>query len=155
MVKNLPTRQVTSHSIPGSGRSPGEGHSNPLQYSFLEKSMDRGAWWTPVHRIIKDPDRTEQLTLRLCCYTHTDTKFSSHYMSQSVTAQIPVPSRSQPPQLSSFSAPPPSSHSNVVNYTSPSNIFLSMHSNYFAFPSSSQNNMSSLRVIFLPYGPRT
>ena len=31
--------------IPGSGRSPGEGTSNPLQYSCLENSMDRGAWW--------------------------------------------------------------------------------------------------------------
>ena len=32
--------------IPGSGRSPGEGNGNPLQYSCLENSMDRGAWWT-------------------------------------------------------------------------------------------------------------
>ena len=31
--------------IPGAGRSPGEGHGNPLQYSCLEKPMDRGAWW--------------------------------------------------------------------------------------------------------------
>ena len=38
-------------SIPGSGRSPGEGNSNPLQYSYLENSMDRGAWWTTVHGI--------------------------------------------------------------------------------------------------------
>ena len=33
--------------IPGSGRSPGGGHGNPLQYSCLENSMDRGAWWGP------------------------------------------------------------------------------------------------------------
>ena len=32
-------------SIPGSGRSPGEGNGNPLQYSCLKNSMDRGAWW--------------------------------------------------------------------------------------------------------------
>ena len=32
-------------SIPGLGRSPGEGHGNPLQYSYLENTMDRGAWW--------------------------------------------------------------------------------------------------------------
>ena len=32
-------------SIPGSGRSPGDGNGNPLQYSCLENSMDRGAWW--------------------------------------------------------------------------------------------------------------
>ena len=35
--------------IPGSERSPGEGNGNPLQYSCLENSMDRGAWWATVH----------------------------------------------------------------------------------------------------------
>ena len=35
--------------IPGSGRSPGEGNGNSLQYSCLENSMDRGAWWAIVH----------------------------------------------------------------------------------------------------------
>ena len=35
--------------IPGLGRSPGEGHGHPLQYSFLEESVDRGAWWVTVH----------------------------------------------------------------------------------------------------------
>ena len=39
--------------IPGSGRSPGEGNGNPLQYSCLEKSMDRGAWWATVHEVAK------------------------------------------------------------------------------------------------------
>ena len=36
-------------SIPGSGRSPGEGNGNPLQYSCLENPMDGGAWWATVH----------------------------------------------------------------------------------------------------------
>ena len=40
-------------SIPGSGRSPGEGNGNPLQYSCLENSMDRGAWWATVHGVAK------------------------------------------------------------------------------------------------------
>ena len=40
-------------SIPGSGRSPGEGNGNPLQYSCLENSMDGGAWWATVHRVAK------------------------------------------------------------------------------------------------------
>ena len=40
-------------SIPGSGRSPGGGHDNPLQYSCLETPMDRGAWWGTVHRVAK------------------------------------------------------------------------------------------------------
>ena len=39
--------------IPALGRSPGRGHGNPLQYSYLENIMDRGAWWATVHRIIK------------------------------------------------------------------------------------------------------
>ena len=38
-------------SIPGLGRSPGEGHGNPLQYSCLGNPMDRGAWWATVHRV--------------------------------------------------------------------------------------------------------
>ena len=37
-------------SIPGSGRSPGEGNGNPLQCSCLENPMDGGAWWATVHR---------------------------------------------------------------------------------------------------------
>ena len=39
--------------IPGSGRSPGEGNGNPLQYSCLESPMDRGAWWAIVHGVAK------------------------------------------------------------------------------------------------------
>ena len=40
-------------SIPGSGTSPGEGNDNPLEYSCLEKPMDRGAWWATVHGVAK------------------------------------------------------------------------------------------------------
>ena len=39
--------------IPGSGRSPGEGNGNPLQYSCLENPMDGGAWWATVHGVAK------------------------------------------------------------------------------------------------------
>ena len=39
--------------IPGSGRSPGEGNGNPIQYSCLENSMDRGALWATVHGVTK------------------------------------------------------------------------------------------------------
>ena len=39
--------------IPGSGRSPGGGSGNPLQYSCLENSMDRGVWWIIVHGVTK------------------------------------------------------------------------------------------------------
>ena len=40
-------------SIPGPGRSPGEGNGNPLQYSWLENPMDREAWWATVHGVTK------------------------------------------------------------------------------------------------------
>ena len=55
-VKNLPANAGDvrdSSSIPGSGRSPGKGNGNPLQYSFLENPMDRGAWRTVVHGVTK------------------------------------------------------------------------------------------------------
>ena len=51
MVKNLPAYAGDLGSIPGSGRSPGEGNGNPLQYSCLENPMDRGAWWATVHGV--------------------------------------------------------------------------------------------------------
>ena len=40
-------------SIPGSGRSPGEGNGYPFQYPCLENFMDRGAWWVTVHAVTK------------------------------------------------------------------------------------------------------
>ena len=44
-------------SVPGSGRSPGEGHDNLLQYSCLKIFMDRGTWWATVHRVAKSQTR--------------------------------------------------------------------------------------------------
>ena len=55
-------------SIPGWGRSPGEGDGNPLQYSGLENSMDRGVWWDILHGI-SESETTEQLTQSDLC-TH-------------------------------------------------------------------------------------
>ena len=49
-------------SIPGSGRSPGEVHGNPLQYSCLENPMDRRAWWATVHGVTKSQTRLKQLS---------------------------------------------------------------------------------------------
>ena len=46
-------------SIPGSGRSPGEGHGNLLQQSCLENPMGRGAWLATVHKVGKESDTTE------------------------------------------------------------------------------------------------
>ena len=44
-------------SIPGFGRSPGEGSGYPLQYSFLENPIDRGSWWATVHGVAKSQTR--------------------------------------------------------------------------------------------------
>ena len=49
-------------SIPGSGRSPGEGNGNPLQYSGLENPMDRGAWQAAVHGVTKSWTRLNDFT---------------------------------------------------------------------------------------------
>ena len=66
MVKNLPAnaRDVRdSGSIPGSGRSPGGGHGNPLQYYCLENPKDRGAWQTAVHRVEKSQTGLKWLSM--------------------------------------------------------------------------------------------
>ena len=52
VVMNLPANAGDTGLVPGSGRSPGKGNGNPLQYSCLENPMDRGAWWATVHEEI-------------------------------------------------------------------------------------------------------
>ena len=54
VIKNPPANAgdiIDAGLIPGSGRSSGGGHGNPLQYSYLENPMDRGAWQAIVHRV--------------------------------------------------------------------------------------------------------
>ena len=56
VAKNPPSNVgdvIDTGSIPGSGRSPGRGHGNPLSYSCQENPMDRGAWQATVHRVAK------------------------------------------------------------------------------------------------------
>ena len=66
VVENTPANAGDARGvglIPGSGRPPGGGHSNPFQYSCLENSMGRGAWRATVHGVAES-DTTEQLTKR-------------------------------------------------------------------------------------------
>ena len=72
VVRHMPdnagdTRDVGS--IPGSGRSPGEGNGNPLQYPCLENPMDRGAWRATVHGVAKSRTRLSNFT-----FTFTSSK---------------------------------------------------------------------------------
>ena len=65
VVKNLPAKSGDirdAGSIPASGRSPGKGHGNPLQYSCLENPMDRGAWRALIHRVAKSQTRLKRLS---------------------------------------------------------------------------------------------
>ena len=51
VVENIPANAGDTSSIPGSGRSLGEGNGNPLQYSCLGNSVDRGTWLATVHGV--------------------------------------------------------------------------------------------------------
>ena len=70
VVKNPPANAVDirdAGSIPVSGRFPGKGNGNPLQYSYLGNPMDSGAWWATAHGITKSQDMAEH------AHTHTTT----------------------------------------------------------------------------------
>ena len=65
MVKNLPAHAGDSKEaglLTGSGRSPGEGNGNLIQYSCLKNSMDTGAWWATVHGVAKSQTRLNART---------------------------------------------------------------------------------------------
>ena len=62
-VKNSACNARDVCSIPGLGRSHLEGHGNPLRYSCLENSMDRGVWWSTVHGVAKSQTRLQWLSM--------------------------------------------------------------------------------------------
>ena len=64
VVKNPSTNEEDAVSIPGSGRSPGEGNGNPLQYSCMENPMDGEAWQATVHGVAKSRTRLSDFTSR-------------------------------------------------------------------------------------------
>ena len=66
VIKNHPDNEGDireAGSIPQSERSPGGGHGNPLQYSLLENSMERGAWWPTIHGVAKSQTRLKHLSM--------------------------------------------------------------------------------------------
>ena len=71
VVKILPASTGDSRdwgSIPGSRRSPGGGHGNPLQYPCLENPMDRGAWRATVHGVTESQTQLSMHTQSVICY---------------------------------------------------------------------------------------
>ena len=78
MVKDLPATAGDEGSIPGLGRSPGEGNGYPLQYVCLENSMDRGAWWSMIHGVTKSQTQMSDIHIYkdLLCSTGNSTPYS-------------------------------------------------------------------------------
>ena len=75
VMKNPPANAGDARdvsSIPGSGRAPGRGDGNPLQYSCLENFMDRGAW-PAIVQMVTELDMTEHTCTHVCAHTHTHT----------------------------------------------------------------------------------
>ena len=68
-IKTSASNVGDPRSIPGSGRSPGEGNGNPLQYSCLENPMDGGAWWATVHGVAKSWTRLNDFTFTFHLWT--------------------------------------------------------------------------------------
>ena len=75
VVKNLPANAGDLGSILGLERSPGGGNGNPPQYSCLENSVDKGAWWATVYGVAKSQT---QLSTHTCVHTHTHTQCARH-----------------------------------------------------------------------------
>ena len=97
-MKNLPVNAGDPGSVPGSGKSPGEGNGHPLQSSCLENPINRGAWWAAVYGVAGS--RTQ---LSMCARTHTHT----HAVGQHTAlprVRGPTPSPGSRPALS-FSSP--------------------------------------------------
>ena len=87
VVENLPAnaRDIRDMgSIPGSGSSPGVGNGNLLQYVCLENPMDRGVWWTTVHRVPKSPTRLKQHST----HTHKWQSIHSFFQAETISGQL-------------------------------------------------------------------
>ena len=87
-------------SIPGSGRSPGEGNGNPLQYSWLENPVNGGAWWAIVHGVTKSRTRLSDFTFTFLFlshpHVHTHTVIVCNLPSRAPVSLLPCVSYNTP-----------------------------------------------------------
>ena len=97
MVKNLPANAGDVGSIPGSGRSPGGGNDNPLQYSSLGNPMDRAVWLATVHGVAKGRTRLSDFTFPFHFHA-LEKKMATH---SSVLA-LRIPGTGEPGRLPSL-----------------------------------------------------
>ena len=84
MVKNLPAIAGDAGLIPGSGRSPGVGHGNPLQCFHLENPMNRGDWWSTVRGVAKS-----QTSLSVRTHTHQCSHSHCQLAGHSLDLELP------------------------------------------------------------------
>ena len=84
VVKNPAWNSGARGSIPGLGRSPGEGNGNLLQSSCLKNSMDRGAWWATVHGGANSLTQLSSEHTHTHTHTHTDTDTDTDTACQAV-----------------------------------------------------------------------
>ena len=80
VIKSLPANvgDMNVCLIPESGRSPGEGNGNPLQYSCLENPKDRRAWWATVHGVAKSRPQLSDFTFTLLYINENKQVSESH-----------------------------------------------------------------------------
>ena len=70
MLKNMPVDAGDAGSIPGSGRCPGRGHDNTIQYSCMENSTDRGGWQATIHGVAESKKPLGDLITAMINYSH-------------------------------------------------------------------------------------
>ena len=95
-------------SVPGLGRSPGGGHGNPLQYSCLENSMDRGAWWATVHGVAKSRTWLKWLSRSSSVFMQRILSINEHTQFQFQFSHSVVSDSLQPHELQHARPPCPS-----------------------------------------------
>ena len=83
-------RKCRRHEFPMSGRSPGVGNGNPLQYSCLESPMGRGSWWVTAHRISESDTTEETSHTNSLLYGPTLTSVHNYWKNHNLSSSCPV-----------------------------------------------------------------